>query len=147
MASRAGELRSCGTTTRWFDTSFLAREGALSCGVLDTAALPETAEELRRLVLEQRAALAERDGTIERLKAQLAWLRRQQFGRSSEKIEREIAQLELQLEGIEESSSARRAIGGGPLRTIGWLEIGRSSASFRARGVGSSLRRASPSGA
>ena len=109
MASRAGELRSCGTTTRRFDTSFLAREGALSCGVLDAAALPETAEELRRLVLEQRAALAERDGTIERLKAQLAWLRRQQFGRSSEKIEREIAQLELQLEDIEESSSARIA--------------------------------------
>lgn len=57
--------------------------------------LPESAEELRQLVLKQRAALAARDGIIERLKAQLTWLRRQQFGRSSEKIEREIAQLEL----------------------------------------------------
>ena len=45
----------------------------------------------------------QRDGIIERLKAQLAWLRRQQFGRSSEKIEREIDQLELQLEDLEES--------------------------------------------
>jgi len=77
--------------------------------VLDPDALPESAEELRQLVLKQRAALAERDGIIERLKTQLTWLRRQQFGRSSEKLEREIAQLELQLEDLEETSSARRA--------------------------------------
>ena len=74
--------------------------------MLEADALPETAEELRQLVLKQRVALAERDGIIDRLKAQLAWLRRQQFGRSSEKIEREIAQLELQLEDLEENTSA-----------------------------------------
>jgi transposase len=34
---------------------------------------------------------------IEHLKLQLATLRRQQFGRSSEKLDREIAQLELRL--------------------------------------------------
>ena len=62
-------------------------------------------------MLKQRVALAERDGIIERLKAQLAWLWRQQFGRSSEKIEREIEQLELQLEDLEETSSARIAAG------------------------------------
>jgi hypothetical protein len=61
---------------------------SVSCGVLEPDALPETAEELRALVLEQRAALRERDGVIERLQTQLTWLRRQQFGRSSEKIER-----------------------------------------------------------
>ena len=77
--------------------------------MLGADALPENTEELRQLVLKQRAALAERDGIIERLRAQLAWLRRQQFGRSSEKIEREIAQLELQLEDLEETSSARIA--------------------------------------
>jgi transposase len=77
--------------------------------VLEADDLPETTEELRQLVLKQRVALAERDGIIERLKAQLAWLRRQQFGRSSEKIEREIEQLELQLEDLEETSSARIA--------------------------------------
>lgn len=77
--------------------------------MLDTTDLPESVEELRALALRQRAALAERDGIIERLKAQLGWLRRQQFGRSSEKVEREIAQLELQLEDLEEGSSARLA--------------------------------------
>jgi transposase len=80
--------------------------GALACGVLGADDLPESAEELRQLVLKQRVALAQRDGIIERLKAQLAWLRRQQFGRSSEKIEREIEQLELQLEDLEENASA-----------------------------------------
>ena len=84
--------------------------GVSICGVLGADDLPENAEELRQLVLKQRAALAERDDIIERLKAQLTWLRRQQFGRSSEKIEREIAQLELQLEDLEETSSARRAV-------------------------------------
>jgi transposase len=54
------------------------------------------------------------------LKAQLAWLRRQQFGRSSEKIDREIEQLELQLEDLEETSSARttlRSADRGPVRS------------------------------
>lgn len=88
---------------------FLLVDGSISCGVLDPDVLPDSAEELRQLVQKQRATLAERDGIIERLKAQLTWLRRQQFGRSSEKIEREIAQLELQLEDLEETSSARRA--------------------------------------
>ena len=77
--------------------------------MLDPDTLPESAEELRRLVLKQRVALAKRDGIIDRLKAQLTWLCRQQFGRSSEKVEREIAQLELQLEDLEETSSSRIA--------------------------------------
>ena len=76
--------------------------------MLEADALRETAEELRHLVLKQRVALAERDGIIDRLKAQLAWLRRQQFGRSSEKIEREIAQLELQLEDLEDEHVSQR---------------------------------------
>lgn len=71
--------------------------------------LPDTADALRQLVIEQREALRQRDGIIERLKAQLAWLRRQQFGRSSEKIDRQIEQLELQLEDLEEASAAKRA--------------------------------------
>ena len=41
---------------------------------------------------------------IEKLKIQLARLRRMKFGRSSEKIEREIEQLELLLEDLETSS-------------------------------------------
>ena len=46
---------------------------------------------------------------IEQYKAQLAKLRRMQFGRSSEKIDAEIGQLELILEDLEEGEAARRA--------------------------------------
>jgi len=52
-------------------------------------------------VLEQQARLADRDHEIERLKLLIAKLRRLQFGRSSEKLEREIHQLELVLEDLE----------------------------------------------
>lgn len=76
----------------------------------DDADLPDTPDALRQLVIEQRHALRQRDGIIEHLKAQLARLRRQQFGRSSEKIDREIEQLELQLEDLEESASARQPL-------------------------------------
>jgi transposase len=77
--------------------------------VVAPAALPESVEELRALVLQQQAKIARADGIIEQLQAQLAWLKRQQFGRSSEKIDRAIEQLELQLEDLEESTSARVA--------------------------------------
>ena len=86
---------------------------------IDTAAmslplnqLPDDIDALKRLVLAKddevvlaRAELtAAKNGllvtqlTIEHLKAQLAKLRREKFGASSERIEREIAQLELKLE-------------------------------------------------
>lgn len=71
-----------------------------------SADLPNDIETLRRLVIEQRAALAARDLEIETLRMQLARLRRMQFGRSSEKLDRAIAQLELQLEDLEESTAA-----------------------------------------
>ena len=71
------------------------------------ADLPDDVEALRRLVIEQRAVLAARDLEIETLKVQLARLRRMQFGRSSETLDREIAQLELQLEELEENAAVR----------------------------------------
>ena len=46
---------------------------------------------------------------IEQYKAQLAKLRRMQFGRSSEKLDAQIAQLELMLEDLEEGEAARTA--------------------------------------
>ena len=46
------------------------------------------------------AALAARDLLIETLRGQIARLRRMQFGASSEKLTREIAQLELALEAV-----------------------------------------------
>src|SRR3984957_9668635 len=58
-------------------------------------------ESLQRLVIEQRAALLSRDVEIEKLKIELARLKRTQFGRSSEKRDQRMAQLELSLEDPE----------------------------------------------
>ncbi len=52
-------------------------------------------------ILSQREQLASRDVEIEHLKLLIAKLRRMQFGRSSEKRDRQIEQLELQLEELE----------------------------------------------
>jgi transposase len=52
-------------------------------------------------ILSQREQLASRDVEIEHLKLLIAKLRRQQFGRSSEKREHQIEQLELRLEELE----------------------------------------------
>lgn len=74
-------------------------------------------------IAELRARLAEREAElataraeltgarilIEQYKAQLAKLRRMQFGRSSEKLDRQITQLELMLEDLEEGEAARTA--------------------------------------
>src|SRR5215467_10103752 len=45
---------------------------------------------------------------IEKLKFQLARLRRQKYGSSSERIEREIAQLELKLEELEATAQVEQ---------------------------------------
>jgi hypothetical protein len=45
--------------------------------------------------------LVSRDHEIEHLKLLIAKLRRMQFGRKSEKVERQIEQLELKLEDLE----------------------------------------------
>lgn len=71
---------------------------------------------LRTLLAEREAELAaaraELTGVqlrIEQYKAQLAQLRRMQFGRSSEKLDARIEQLELMLEDLEEGQAARTA--------------------------------------
>ena len=70
--------------------------------------LPDDIAELKRLVLAKDAELAAaKNGlvvtqlTIEKLKAQIAKLKREKFGASSERIERAIEQLELALEEAE----------------------------------------------
>ncbi|MDR3449898.1 MAG: IS66 family transposase [Alphaproteobacteria bacterium] len=72
------------------------------------AKLPDDVESLRAIIAAQAIELIEatrrlhtRDTLIEKLKAQLALLRRARFGASSEKVERAIEQLELALEDIE----------------------------------------------
>jgi len=71
---------------------------------------------LRALLAEREAELAEARAEltgarlrIEQYKAQLAQLRRMQFGRSSEKLDTQIEQLELVLEDLEEGEAARTA--------------------------------------
>jgi transposase len=66
--------------------------------------------ELKALVVEQHKQilihheqLLSRDAQIEHLQLLLTKLRRMQFGRSSEKVDRQIAQLELQLGELEQS--------------------------------------------
>lgn len=68
--------------------------------------LPDDVESLKRLVIEQQAQLLSRDVLIEKLKIELARLKRLQFGRSSEQLSTQIAQLELRLEELEASESA-----------------------------------------
>lgn len=79
------------------------------------SSLPDDIESLRRLIAAQReeldaeraarksaeSALFNRDLLIEKLKVQIARLKRMHFGRSSEKLATEIAQLELALEELE----------------------------------------------
>lgn len=70
--------------------------------------LPHDVGALRALLIERdtelsalRAKIRHRDLQIEKLKLQLAKLRRMQFGRSSEKIAQQIEQLELLIEELE----------------------------------------------
>ena len=59
------------------------------------APLPSDVESLQRLVREQQAQLLSRDVLIEQLKLQLARLKKMKFGRSSEQLDAQIAQLEF----------------------------------------------------
>ena len=81
--------------------------------------LPSDMEELRRLV---QLRTVERDAAkaglllktleAEKLKAQIARLKRQAFGTSSERVRRELEQLELKLEDIETAEAQAEAAAG-----------------------------------
>jgi transposase len=73
------------------------------------AALPDDIEALKALVLEQRLALATRSSEIEHLKLLIAKLKRMQFGRSSERLNKEVEQLELRLEELQ-TAQAEQAV-------------------------------------
>src|ERR1017187_5316748 len=83
---------------------------------LSTSPLPSDPAELRAfaasLQMEMRREIASRDAElyaktlhIEKLKAQLAVLKRARYGRSSEKIEGEIEQMELLIGDLEEGEA------------------------------------------
>src|SRR6202522_4179030 len=73
------------------------------------ADLPEDPAELRRFAAALAAEVHSKTLLIEKLRMQLSILRRARFGRSSEKLDREIEQLELLLGDIEESDAERQA--------------------------------------
>ncbi len=76
---------------------------------IDTAALPDDIDALKRIIGElTRDAVAAR-AEIEKLRFQLARFKRAQFGRSSEKIEHAIEQLELAIETLDEDHAQRIA--------------------------------------
>ncbi len=84
--------------------------------------LPDDVESLKQLILEQRALLLSRQVEIDKLKVQLARLRRLHFGRSSEQLAHSIAQLELSLEELEATEAtlaqpARAQAPSAPLQT------------------------------
>src|SRR5713101_2876721 len=64
---------------------------------------------LRRMLAERDAALASAAIEIEHLRLQLRALKRSRFGRSSEKLDTEIEQIELRLEDLEENEAERTA--------------------------------------
>ncbi len=64
-------------------------------------------EALRALALEQHAQLVSRDIEIDNLKLLVLKLKRMQFGRKSEKLDRQIGQLELRLEDLEWAPAAQ----------------------------------------
>src|SRR5262252_5991647 len=71
----------------------------------ERAALPDLDKldpaELKALVISQHELITSRDSEIEQLKLLIAKLQRMQFGRKSEKLERQIEQLQLRLEELE----------------------------------------------
>ena len=73
------------------------------------ADLPEDPAELRRFAEALAAEVHAKTLLIEKLKMQLAMLRRARFGRSSEKLDRDIEQLELLIGDMEESDAERQA--------------------------------------
>lgn len=66
-----------------------------------TQALPDDPQKLQQMVLQMQAQLAQKDTLILTLQQQLLVLRRRQFGRSSEQLDKQIHQIELQLEKLE----------------------------------------------
>jgi transposase len=76
---------------------------------LATAELPSDPDALRAFAAALQSELYAKTLHIEKLKAQLATLRRARFGQSSEKLDRQIDWLELAIGDIEEAEAANEA--------------------------------------
>src|SRR5271168_2967046 len=71
---------------------------------------------LKALILSQHEQLQSRDMEIEHLKLLIAKLRRMQFGRKSEKLDRQIEQLELRLDELQAAQAENTAASHTPAR-------------------------------
>jgi transposase len=76
---------------------------------IDLANLPRDPDALQVLVRQLAGAIKTQGLRIAQLEARIAKLKRMQFGQSSEKITREIEQLELELDELHEEEGARAA--------------------------------------
>ncbi len=67
----------------------------------DPATLPDDIAALKAMIIARDSALRDHAIEIEHLKLLIAKLKRQQFGHRSEKLDRQIEQLELKLEELQ----------------------------------------------
>ena len=77
--------------------------------ILDAAGLKALILSQHDELVATQQRLLSRESEIEHLKLLLAKLRRMQFGRKSEKLERQIEQLELKLEELESAKDSPRS--------------------------------------
>ena len=77
--------------------------------VADPAQLPDDVDALKRMVVAMAQDALHAHTLIEKLRFELARLKRQQFGASSEKLEGRVEQLELAIEAIETDTAERAA--------------------------------------
>jgi Transposase C of IS166 homeodomain len=106
VAARAGRLSCSGIRLRQIDSAIglwtYAAVDQIHCERADTPDnLPDDPVPLRRIIAAMAQDALTAQAEIARLKFQLARYRRAEFGRSSEKLAREVEQLELALEALE----------------------------------------------
>ena len=70
------------------------------------SSLPNDPKQLQAIILQLQQTLAQQESVITTLRHQLSVLKRARFGRSSELLDTQIHQLELQLEELEMQSAA-----------------------------------------
>src|SRR5580704_6292439 len=82
----------------------------------EAAELPNDVEALRRIVLEHSAKLEATEALLifknlelEKLRFEIAYLKRMKYGRSSEQLDRELLQMQLSIEDLEASLAAKPA--------------------------------------
>ena len=105
----------------------------------DVAGLPNDIEELKRLVALRtterdaaKAGLLLKTLEAEKLKTQIARLKRMSFGASSERVRRELEQLELKLEEIE-TAEAQAEAAAGPAAAAAQAARGAATPGYRPR--------------